>query len=194
MSDGELISTSVLVPNAPLAPALSFAAISTTFSIIDGVLRWNNTAFIGNQALFCQTGSTVVAVFDGQLPDGCLPVALLVVLVSPSSCPSYGISGSITGILSTSTTTGTPSTTVLTSTSSSSSSPTGGGSYPGSLSANGVIADLIGGYTSKATAAVLFGPSENVSILEQCLTFCVDYVYFGVSEGMCPSRRTFAVD
>ena len=185
MSGGESLSTTGLVSNAPFAPASKVAAISTTFSVIDGVLHWNNTAFVGNQALFCQTGSTVDAVFDGQLPNDCAPVTLGAVLVSPSLCPSYGVSLSVTGNMSTSASTGAASITVSTSASSSSTSPTGGSSYPGSLSVNGVVADLIGGYAYGPPATVLFGPHESVGSLEQCLTFCVAYMYFGVSGGMC---------
>jgi hypothetical protein len=192
-TEGELISTTGLVPNAPFAPSSNIAAISTTFSVINGVLQWNNTAFAGNQALFCQTSSTVEAVFGGQLPSGCAQVTLSLLLVSPASCPSYGISNFATGSLPTSASTGTTSVTLSPSSSSPSTSATGGSSYPGSLSSNGVVADVTGGYAYASAAPVLIGVNENVLSLEQCLTFCVGYMYFGVSEGMCLSNSTFAI-
>jgi hypothetical protein len=181
MCGGELISTTGLVPNAPFAPSSNIAAISTIFSVSDGVLHWNNTAFVGNQALFCQTGSTVDSVFNGQLPSGCAQVALSLLLVSPTSCPRNGIA---TGNLPTSTSARTASVTDSTSYLSASTSPTGSSSYPGTLNSNGVMADLIGGYAYASTATVLSGANEHIVSLEQCLAFCVGYAHFGVSEGM----------
>jgi hypothetical protein len=189
VSGGGLISTTGLVSNAPFVPSPNIAAISTTFSASNGVLHWNNNAFVGNQSLFCQTSSTVEAVFDGQLPSGCAQVTLNLLLVSPTSCSSYGISTSATGNLPTSASTGTTSvtTTITTSLTSSlpSTSATGGSSYPDSLSSNGLVVDLIGGYVYASTATILSGVNEKTISLEQCLKFCVGYTYFGVSEGMC---------
>ena len=183
MCGGGLISTTGLVPNAPFAPSSNVAAISTIFSVSDGVLHWDNTAFVGNQALFCQTGSTVNSVFNGQLPSGCAQVALSLLLVSPTSCPRNGIASSATGNLPSSASTRTSSVTDSTSYVSTSASPTGSSSYPGTLNSNGVIADLIGGYAYASTATVLSGPNEPIVSLEQCLEFCVGYAHFGVSEG-----------
>jgi hypothetical protein len=194
MSGGKLISTTGLVPNAPFAPSPNIEAISTTFSVSDGVLYWNNTAFIGNQALFCQVNSTVIAVFNGELPSGCAQVALRLLLVSPSSCPSYGISISAIGKLPTSASAGATSVTVSNLSGSPSTSAAGSSSYPGSLSSNGIVADLIGGYVHESTATVLSGVNESIMSLEQCLTFCIGYVYFGVSEGMCLSTNKFATN
>jgi hypothetical protein len=184
MCGGGLISTTGLVPNAPFAPSRNVAAISTIFSVGDGVLHWDNTAFVGNQALFCQTGSTVDSVFNGQLPSGCAQVTLSLLLVSPTSCPRNGIASSATRNLPTSASTRTSSVTDSTSYVSTSASPTGSSSYPGTLDSNGVTVDLIGGYAYASTATVLSGPNEHIVSLEQCLEFCVGYTHFGVSEGM----------
>lgn len=180
----ELVSTTGLVPIAPFAPSSKVAAISTNFTANNGVLSWNNTAFIGNQALFCQTGLTVDAVFNGQLPSGCAPVTLSLVLVSPSSCLGYPNSSSSTGNVPNLASTSTTSIATVTSSTSSATSQATGSSSPASVGANGLVADLIGGYAYRPTATVLFGPNETISNLEQCLTFCVGYVYFGVSDGM----------
>src|SRR5947199_3826920 len=99
MTAGSFISTTGLVPNAPFAPSPDILAISTSFSESNGVLYWNNTAFVGNQALFCQTGSTVEAVFNGQLPTGCVQVTLSLLLLGPESCLSYGVMTSTTANL-----------------------------------------------------------------------------------------------
>jgi hypothetical protein len=194
MSGGKLISTTGLVPNALFALSSNIEAISTTFSASNGVLRWNNTIFIGNQALFCQTGSTVEAVFNGQLPSGCAKVTLSLLLVSLTSCPSYGMSAPTTVSLLSSASTGTTSIKTPTMSSSPSTSATAASSYPGSLSGNGLVADLIGGYVYASTATVLSGLNDNIISLEQCLTFCVGYMYFGVSEGVCHPNSTFALD
>jgi hypothetical protein len=184
MCGGELLSTTGFVPNAPFAPSSNIAAISTNFSVSDGVLHWNNTAFVGNQALFCQTDSMVVSVFNGQLPSGCAQVALSLLLVSPTSCSRNGIASSASGNLPTSASTRTASVTDSTSYVSAATSPTGSSSYPGTLNSNGVTADLIGGYAYAPTTTVLSGVNEHVVSLEQCLAFCVGHAYFGLSEGM----------
>jgi hypothetical protein len=184
MCGGELISTTGFVPNAPFTPSSNVAAISTNFSVSDGVLHWNNTAFVGNQTLFCQTSSMVVSVFNGQLPSDCAQVALSLLLVSPTSCPRSGIASSASGNLPTSASTKKASVTGSASYISAATSPTGSSSYPGTLNSNGVIADLMGGYAYASTATVLSGVNEHVVSLEQCLSFCVGYAYFGLSEGM----------
>jgi hypothetical protein len=184
MCGGELLSTTGFVPNAPFAPSSNIAAISTNFSVSDGVLHWNNTAFVGNQALFCQTDSMVVSVFNGQLPSGCAQVTLSLLLVSSTSCPRNGIASSASGNLPTSAPTRTALVTDSTSYISAATSPTGSSSYPGTLNSNGVTANLIGGYAYASTTTVLSGVNEHVVSLEQCLAFCVGYAYFGLSEGM----------
>lgn len=193
-SGGQVISTTGLVPNALFALSSNIAAISTTFSASNGVLHWNNTIFVGNQALFCQTGSTVEAVFNGQLPSGCAKVTLSLLLVSPTSCPSYGMSTSATTSLLSSASTSTTSIKIPPISSSPSTSATTTGSYPGSLSSIGLVADLIGGYVYASTATFLSSLHKNITSLEQCLTFCVGYMYLGVSEGVCLPNSTFAFD
>lgn len=189
MSGGNLVSTTGLVPNAPFAPSPNIAAISTTFSVSNGVLYWNNTAFVGNQALFCQTSSTVEAVFNGQLPTGCAQVTLSLLLLNPTSCPSYGVSASTIASLPAGTSPDAASVTASTTSSSESESPTETSSYPDTLRGNGVVADLIGGYAYTSKATVLSGVNENIISLDQCLTFCVGYTYFGVSGGMSYQQR-----
>jgi len=55
-------------------------AISTVFSVVDDTLQWDNDAFYGGRASFCQVDSeTVYAVFTSAGgPKGCSPVALVV--------------------------------------------------------------------------------------------------------------------
>jgi hypothetical protein len=178
-----------LVPNAPFAPSPDISAISTAFSVSNGVLYWNNTAFVGNQALFCQTSSTVEAVFNGQLPTGCAQATISLLLLNPESCPSYGVSPSPTANLPAGTSLAATSATASTTTSSESPNPTETNNYPDTLSGNGVVADLIGGYVYTSEATVLSGVNENVISLDQCLTFCVGYTYFGVSGGMPYQQR-----
>lgn len=190
MTAGGLISTTGLVPNAPFAPSPNIAAISTTFSTSNGVLYWNNTAFVGNQALFCQTSSTVEAVFNGQLPTGCPQVTLSLLLLNQKSCPSYGISTSTIVNLPTGTSSVAASVTASSTSSSESQYPTETSSYPNTLSGNGVVADLIGGYFYESEATVLSGVNENIISLDQCLDFCVGYTYFGVSGGI-PYQQHF---
>jgi hypothetical protein len=191
MSGGNLVSTTGLVPNAPFAPSPNIAAISTTFSVSNGVLYWNNTAFVGNQALFCQTSSTVEAVFNGQLPTGCAPVTLSLLLVNPTSCPSYGVSASTIASLPAGTSLDAGSVTASTMSSSESEYPTETSSYPDTLRGNGVVAGLIGGYAYTSKATVLSGVNENIISLDQCLTFCVGYTYFGVSGGRSYQQRVW---
>ena len=74
-SQGELLS----VPDSrfgnftPIEPP---GPIDRTFSLEQGVLRWRNTLFSGGEALFCNLGGYVNAVFNGVYPDQCSPIRL----------------------------------------------------------------------------------------------------------------------
>ncbi|KAL2845880.1 hypothetical protein BJY01DRAFT_247487 [Aspergillus pseudoustus] len=53
-----------------------------SFSIKNNVLSWANQAFEDGEALFCVSGQEVTAVFDGELPSGCVEVTVMAVKYS----------------------------------------------------------------------------------------------------------------
>lgn len=76
-SDDKWLSTSPVVASQVFAVSPSTGYLSTNFSIVDGYLNWSNSAFQDGLATFCTLYFTVFAVFQGPLPDWCLPVNLL---------------------------------------------------------------------------------------------------------------------
>jgi len=161
----DYVSTTGLLAFQPFEGASSVATISSMFSIQNGALIWNNTAFTGGRAIFCMLGSTVEAVFNGQLPYGCTQINLEPIMITPNVCLAAFSSSS----LPTSTTQSASTMSVL-----------------GSVHSGTNAADPVGGYTSSNEATVLDGPSEMLASLslEACESFCAGYIYFGVSSGM----------
>ncbi|EXJ73208.1 uncharacterized protein A1O5_02968 [Cladophialophora psammophila CBS 110553] len=98
MSAGNYVSTSGDVSSQPFAaspetPVMKrLPRIFTLFSISENdMLVWKNDAFVGGQAIFCVSGSTLVIVFNGVLPQGCISVQIGVIPtgnVNPSSTSS----------------------------------------------------------------------------------------------------------
>ncbi|KIW28400.1 uncharacterized protein PV07_08067 [Cladophialophora immunda] len=71
-------------PEAPLVKRLP--RIFTLFSIIENdILVWTNDAFVGGQAIFCVSGSTLFVVFNGVLPPGCIGVQIGVIPTANSN-------------------------------------------------------------------------------------------------------------
>jgi hypothetical protein len=171
MTGQEYVSTTGLLASQPFAGAPYVAAISSVFSIQNGALIWNNTAFTGGRTVFCLIGSTVEAVFNGQLPYGCAQINLEPIMVTPNICLAAFSSSSLP-----------------TSTTQSASTM----SVPGSVHSGTSAADPVGGYTSSNGAAVLDGPSETLASLslEACESFCAGYIYFGVSNGTLVTVRS----
>jgi hypothetical protein len=88
LSDGRLTSQGDLlsVPDGqfgPFTPIEPAGPIDRTFSLEEGVLHWRNQAFTGGEALFCNLGGFVTAVFNGIYPDQCSPIRLAQV---PTQC------------------------------------------------------------------------------------------------------------
>ncbi|OAL31048.1 hypothetical protein AYO20_08469 [Fonsecaea nubica] len=92
-------------PETPLMKRLP--RIFTLFSIIENdVLVWTNDVFVGGQAIFCISGSTLVVVFNAVPPQDCLVVQIGVV-PTENSTPSTTSSATVvsqTSTISTSTT------------------------------------------------------------------------------------------
>ncbi|KAI1335317.1 hypothetical protein F5Y15DRAFT_419983 [Xylariaceae sp. FL0016] len=89
------------------------ASISTTFSVVNGILHWYNTAFAGGEAGFCQVASgQVYATFaaPSTFPAGCAVVSIVVyestqcqngqiVPGGPTSVPGNGPGATATPLL-----------------------------------------------------------------------------------------------
>jgi hypothetical protein len=170
-SNGRWVSTTGLVPHSPLAVSSYIAAISTTFSVMNGsTLAWNNTAFTGGHALFCVMENTVEAAYNGQLPAGCAQV--YVGYVPASSCPTFTPSSAVAQPAVSGTGIGT-------------SSPLPTTSVVGSIRGSNATANPVGCLSSSSDApAVLPALSpRTVTTLEQCTDYCSSYAYFGVQSG-----------
>lgn len=170
-SNGELVSTTGLVPYSPLVVSSTMAAISTTFSVVNGsTLAWNNTAFVGGHALFCVLGNVVEAVYDGQLPAGCAQVYIGYVPVTscPTFRPSSSVAQSTTGGVGTATSLPSPTASVI-----------------GSITGKNVTANPVGCLTSSGSSPAVSGglTSKTVATLEECADSCSSYAYFGVQSG-----------
>ena len=177
---GERISATGLVPFTPFSASAAVGAISTTFSVANGVLLWNNTAFSGGSALYCLMGSTIEAVFDGQVPASCSPGVLEVILANRDSCAGYTIStasSTFTGGTATGTVAEGPGTTTG-STGQTSPYPT-----PGVVQGSMASAFPVGGYFSSPGLRVLSDQSSTTTSLEACTDYCANYAYFSVSGG-----------
>ena len=93
VSNGSFVSTSSGSGSQDFFPNSSAQAIQTTFSTsAEGTLDWSNDAFFDRHALFCSFNTLVEVVFDGQLPQACIQVNLLVIPLSQI----VGSSGSTT--------------------------------------------------------------------------------------------------
>lgn len=193
-SNGQIISTSGLVPHAPLAVSSFVSAISTTFSMTNGssilnrtTLSWTNSAFTGGRALFCIMNSTVHGVYNGQLPAGCAQISIG--LVPVSSCQTFRPSTSITQTAGNATIagiSGISGTTRTTSTASGTSSSLPTESVIGSIRGQNAIAYPIGCLESSVNSPAVspaLAPVE-VGTLEECVDYCSIYPYFGVQSGM----------
>jgi hypothetical protein len=170
-SNGQLVSTTGLVPYSPLAVSSYVAAISTTFSVMNGsTLAWDNTAFTDGHALFCGMENTVEAVYNGQLPARCAQVYIS--YVPASSCPNFTPSSAVAQPTVGGTGTGT-----------SSSLPTT--SVAGSIRGSNATANPVGCLSSSSDAPAVLPalPLRTVTILEQCTDYCSSYAYFGVQSG-----------
>jgi hypothetical protein len=170
-SNGQFVSTTGLVPYSPFTVSSSLAAISTTFSVMNSsYIAWNNSAFTGGQALFCVMGTTVEAVYNGQLPAGCAQVNLA--YVPTRSCPIYNPSSSVQ-----------PPTASLTGTGTSSPSPTA--SVPGSVRGSNATGNPLGCLVSSGTSPAVLGDQlpKTVTTLEECVDTCSRYAYFGAQIG-----------
>ncbi|KAK7984810.1 hypothetical protein PG988_002432 [Apiospora saccharicola] len=80
MSGGEMIATDPNVPYIPMK-VVPGGSISTTFTVVNGILFWYNAAFFGGQAAFCQIASgQVYATFGapGTGPANCNAVSIVV--------------------------------------------------------------------------------------------------------------------
>ncbi|KAK7914854.1 hypothetical protein PG985_012557, partial [Apiospora marii] len=91
-SGGQFIATEPNVPfiEMKVVPA---GSISTTFTVVNGVLFWYNAAFVGGQAGFCQVPSgQVYATFGGTGtgPAGCNTVSI--VAYQASQCQNGALS------------------------------------------------------------------------------------------------------
>ncbi|ETS77848.1 hypothetical protein PFICI_09910 [Pestalotiopsis fici W106-1] len=78
-SGGEFIAAESTDAYTPLAASMMSAAVTTTFSSVDGILHWFNPAFYRGEAGFCQVGSgQVYATFTpaSQWPQGCVAISL----------------------------------------------------------------------------------------------------------------------
>ena len=171
---GEFISTSGLLPYAPFVPSAAVAAISTVFISKNGSLAWNNGAFAGGQALFCQLGTAVDAVFSGTYPDNCAPITLEPVnataaeISSAANSPTSSLSANEGSATVSTSTTSSPSASAL-----------------GSVYGNDAVGVPYGAYGLESNTPVLFGASTDTTSVETCLNFCTANgdTYFGVSQG-----------
>ena len=170
-SAGQLVSTSGLAQSEPFETQPTTGAVSTLFSILDDQLVWMSDAFVGQRALFCVFGPIVSAVFNGVLPESCLQVTLNIVYTSQVVLPTTtGFSSTQSSPLSLQGT-GTATSVSL--------SP----SAPGSVHSGSASADPVSCVNSPTGQLALSGPNTTVSTLEQCLSFCTAYTYFGVQYG-----------
>ena len=168
-SNGQLVSATGLVPYSPLGFSSYVAAVSTTFSVVNGsTLVWENAAFTGGYAIFCVMDNTVEAVYSGQLPAGCAQVS--VGYVSVSSCATFKPSSLVSQPTAGATSTSSPSPTA---------------SVPGSIKGSNVTANPVGCLDSSVNSPAVSGnvPPRAVTTLEQCADFCSSFAYFGVQSG-----------
>ena len=183
ISNGEYVSTSGLTPSEPFEVQSTAGTISTLFSILDGELNWTSNSFANQHALFCVYNSEIESIFDGQLPTGCSQVSLMVTYTSSLSASS--------------TAGGTPTTSVPPtsqgSSTSTSTSPTSSPSAPGSVQSGSLVADPVACLISTVDNPALSGSDMTVSTVEQCLTFCSGYSYFGVQNGMLSTEQALYV-
>jgi len=82
--NGQIVSTQPGTPVQPLVASSYVLGISRNFVIVNGILVWQSSAFIGNAAIFCQVPSGQVYVeFDGlsnpAYPPNCIAISLTVV-------------------------------------------------------------------------------------------------------------------
>ena len=172
-SNGQIVSAPSLIPYSSFAASPYIAAISTTFSVTnDSYLEWKNSAFTGAKALFCVMGTTVQAVYNGELPAGCAQINLA--YVPASSCRTDNPSSPVTEPTASTTGTGTGT-----------SSPPPTTSIPGSIRGIDATANPLGCLTSSANSPAVLGNQllRAVSTLVECLDFCSSSTYFGVQIG-----------
>ncbi|KAF3001085.1 hypothetical protein E8E14_004106 [Neopestalotiopsis sp. 37M] len=78
-SGGEFIAADTTDAYIALTASIMTAAITTTFSSVDGILHWFNPAFYQGEAGFCQVSSgQIYATFvpQSQWPQGCVAISL----------------------------------------------------------------------------------------------------------------------
>ena len=78
-SDGFSMSTAHGVASEIFAASVLTGSLVTTFSIVDGSLNWSNASFDNGYARFCDSNSTITTVFQGDVPDSCIPIDLLAI-------------------------------------------------------------------------------------------------------------------
>ncbi|KAI1140836.1 hypothetical protein F5Y05DRAFT_288597 [Hypoxylon sp. FL0543] len=80
----EALSADADVLYKPLGVSARAGAVSTTFSVVDGALRWYDSSFYGGRARYCAVGGLVYVVFhiEKTWPAGCAEVDLAVFLAS----------------------------------------------------------------------------------------------------------------
>ncbi|KAH8817152.1 hypothetical protein F5884DRAFT_665571 [Xylogone sp. PMI_703] len=72
--NGRIIGANIGAKNAPFIGSANPGPIQSTFSLKNGKLIWKNETFAGGQASFCVLDNLVIAVFDDNVPNGCIPV------------------------------------------------------------------------------------------------------------------------
>ncbi|KAI8627934.1 hypothetical protein F5Y19DRAFT_440450 [Xylariaceae sp. FL1651] len=106
VEDGQLLAGGQDVATDPGVAYMAFkvmpsGTISTTFSIVNGVLHWYNDAFTGGEAGFCQTADGQVFITfqgDAAAPANCNSVTIVVYMatqcVDGQIVPGSGTGGS----------------------------------------------------------------------------------------------------
>jgi hypothetical protein len=89
---GLLVSADRNVPTAAFVGSTRPGPIRGSFAIRNNVLSWSNAAFADGEAQFCVSGQDVLAVFDGELPSGCVEVTVMAV----KYCKHHPVSSSST--------------------------------------------------------------------------------------------------
>ena len=122
LTQGRLVSGGQFVATEPNVPFIELkvvpaGSISTTFTVVNGVLFWYNAAFVGGQAGFCQVASgQVYATFGapGTGPANCNTISIVVYQASQcqngalsTAIPPIGGPGGAGGPAATGTATGT---------------------------------------------------------------------------------------
>ncbi|KAL3484555.1 hypothetical protein BJX62DRAFT_218618 [Aspergillus germanicus] len=79
---GLLVSADRNVSTAAFVGSTRPGPIRGSFAIRSNVLSWSNAAFENGEAQFCVSGQDVLAVFDGELPSGCVEVTVMAVKYS----------------------------------------------------------------------------------------------------------------